>query len=461
MPSTLKNGIGAFTLKRKADESYMLFKALIMLSILACYGMGYRYVIRNGGFQAAPLFGVFYLSMALFNGLGCFYVIWPRFSQISHLSSEMSASFFFIIVFQILAFYLFFWLSSRYRPTGSQPRIFNSQNNPTLFLSLSFWAISLILVSAYISIQGLPFIFSLNPLDLGRSSLIALRSTALQLQYGVLVKGFYFFPTIAGTLGYIFYLDASNDGKTPSPLTRLIAWGGIVLASLLCVAFLHKTPLIFFLLSLWLARILSGRSARLKYNFLFAILLAVCVLGLYFVYNPDRSLSQYVSTLLPGIVRRIAGSYTQSLEAVIRLVQNEGTFGGSSLSNPGGLFPYVPVDLPTILHFEIMGKTGNAPVGAAGEGYANFGMLGAIFFVLLSNFYVFFAQLVTDQLGAKDKSLKVALAVFFSLSIFRIPISSISLSMMDPFNFIALLVILSVVYIRNRSYGPKLETVGE
>ncbi len=424
----------------------MLLNILFFLVIVAIHAVGWRFVLGHGGFWQAPLFGIYYLAIFALNGLGCFYVIWPRFSQIGHLSPEMSTPFFIIIVFQALFFYAFFALASRYL-LPSAPTPSGHKDDPVIAISLTFWTISLALVLLYVLLIGVPFLFAINPLNMGRSALIALRSSSLQNQSGILVRGFYFFPTIAAVFAYIHYLQAGRDSQTLTRSLRAYTFGGIALAALLNVAFLHKTPLVMLLFSLWLARVIILRQNNLRNTLSFGLLAMVVILGLYFVYNPNRSLAQYVSTLLPSIARRIFGSYTQSLEAVIRLVQDEGTWGGITISNPGGIFPYRPIDLPTILHYQIMGKAGNAPVGAAGEGFANFGLPGALLFIVFANFYVFAAQLITDFVGRRNPAQRGCLVIFFTFSVLNLPMASISLSILDPFNMIALFVILVVVHL--------------
>jgi len=418
-------------------------QVLIFISILGLYAAGWPLVVGRGGLFRQPLPAVFYLSMFLFNGVGSFYVVWPQFSQIGHLSAEINTTFYLIVVVQILVFYLFWFFNLRYRipsPTSREGLAYD-QLKP---VSLVFWVLSLAMVLLYVFMEGMPYGWTINPLSLGKSEIISMRTASVQIRLGFLRMGFYYFPIIAALAGMLMWLERRHLGPPPRWPGSLLAMGQIILGAMLTLAFLHKTPLVMLLFALITGVVLYRQQIRWRFAVLTTGGFIVLIGMLYLMYNPAREMDSYITFLLPSIIRRISGSYTQTLAAVIALVEQRGTFGGMTLSNPGLLIPYTPVDLPSMLHLEIMGREGNAPVGFAGEGFANFRWPGVLLFLLLANGYVFLAQAMVDWFGRRSQALWTFLAVFFVLTVYQIPISSISLTILNPVMLIALAIILAL-----------------
>jgi oligosaccharide repeat unit polymerase len=413
--------------------------ALVYSAILGLHLAGWWAVMAQGRFLRRPLPAVFYLVMLVFNGFGSLYVVWPELSQIRHLSPEIGNTYLLLVVLQILVFYVFLLLSGRYLRTASPA---SDRNRGTLVgrVSVIFWALSLIMVGAYVAREGIPYGLTINPVDFAKQEIISLRTSAVQIQLGVLIVGFYGFPVL-GAVGSLLYWRA----RPSSTARRLFLLLSLASAVLLSLAFLHKTPVVALLSALLLAYLLQRQRIAWRLLLSTISIVVVVILALYFLYNPDHELQRYLTSLLPGIVRRIMGSYSESLAAVIDVVHRRGFFGGTTLSHPGIHLPYQPVDLPGVLHEEIIGRPGNAPVGVAGEGYANFGWPGAVLFLVLANAYVFLAQGLIDWLGRNDRSLWSFGAVFFALIIYQLPTSSISLTILDPVNLLSLLVILATV----------------
>ena len=418
--------------------------ALVYSAILGLYLAGWPVVMAQGRFLSRPLPAIFYLVMLVFNGFGSLYVVWPELSQIRHLSPEIGNTYLLLVSLQIVIFYVFVLLSGRYLGTAG-PALTRGRGTHVGRVSAVFWFLSLTMVAAYVALEGIPYGLTINPIDFAKQDLISLRTSAVQIQLSVLIVGFYGFPVL-GAVGSLLYWRA-HPSSTARQLLLVLSLTAAVLLSL---AFLHKTPVVALLSALLFAYLLHRQRIAWRLLLSTGTIVAIVILALYFLYNPGHELQRYLTSLLPGIVRRIVGSYSESLAAVIDVVHRRGFFGGTTLSHPGIHLPYQPVDLPTVLHEEIIGRTGNAPVGVAGEGYANFGWPGAYLFLIITNAYVFLAQGLVDWLGRLDRSLWAFCAVFFALIIYQLPTSSISLTILDPVNLLSLLVILAIAARRDR-----------
>lgn len=192
---------------------------------------------------------------------------------------------------------------------------------------------------------------------------------------------------------------------------RRLAVTATVLGGVLSVSFLHKTFFAYFVIGIFLTgAVLSGNVLRRGVKFGAFLISGASVLYLVYLGFSQEALP-YVAPLL---IHRIFEVYPWAAAVTLELFQSQADYlGGTSFTNPSGLFPYEQVSLARMIFPHIYGsfKTGSAPAPSAYELYANCGWSGFVLGILVCVGYV----LVMTRFSWSTKPVLVALSIFLTI----------------------------------------------
>ena len=123
---------------------------------------------------------------------------------------------------------------------------------------------------------------------------------------------------------------------------------------------------------------------------------------------------------------------------------NHELYLGSTFPNPGGIFPFNPIYLPSIMHLEFMKFPGNLSTPAVGEIYANFGFTFTCIYIMLMPIFIALIerQLLQSQI---EGVIKVALVVYLSLLVFLLAQTSLFSSVFE-LKHIAFILLVSIIF---------------
>ncbi|ADV91931.1 hypothetical protein E2I22_00785 [Vibrio vulnificus] len=210
--------------------------------------------------------------------------------------------------------------------------------------------------------------------------------------------------------------------------------------------FLHKMPIIILLFAVFMTRILSNGKVNVKKIIYLTIISIILVFVFYVIYFPGRELSYYLFDMPLSIIHRIIGVYSESVALTIKHVENVGYYYGTTFINPMGLFPFEPIYLPKIIHYEYIGYDGSMSVPAVGEIYANFGTFATILYIVTLPLLIFFFERFLFSI--KNRDLSLIFLVYSSILSLQLSQASQFNSYLNPKNillFIFVFIFLNVV----------------
>ncbi|MEZ9779139.1 hypothetical protein AB4292_00870 [Vibrio cyclitrophicus] len=213
------------------------------------------------------------------------------------------------------------------------------------------------------------------------------------------------------------------------------------------IVFLHKTPIIILIITMFLSKALSGEKLTYGKTLRLGGVVTFSILGFYVFYFPDRPMDFYLINLPDSIFHRISGVYSETLAYSIYRVESmhEGLLLGTSFPNPLGIFPHTPIYLPRILHTEMMGFPGNMSAPAIAEIYLNFGLLACLMFIFLAPFLIMLIEKYFSELKVNNV-LKTSLVIYVSVMVVSMSQSSLFGTLLEPKNVIIFAMIM--IYIR-------------
>lgn len=305
--------------------------------------------------------------------------------------------------------------------------------------SLLVWALALAIIGHYVYRFGLPLLFTVHNSVPG--DLLELRTVqTVHVPWHRYYYGFHWLPTLATVLLFFRWIGGENGHG------RLLFFFSLAGASVLSVSFFRKTYAVELIMVLSFAYImLSWHRIRLSSIASLAVASLSVAWLLYVPYFHDRSVAYFFTTIPEGLFRRIVTAYSESSAAVFAMIDDSSDFFmGRTFSNPGGIFPYEPTNLPGLMYgffYPDVTSGGNKPVGALAEAYANFGWIGVFGFALAIFLIITGVQFL--YLVAQKNVVIASLTCMLLIEVYRIHQNSLVSSILSPMLLIMVFLVVS------------------
>ena len=410
-------------------------------------GLFQIYLVIRNGISKSTLLGVYILSFTVLNILGSFYVYFPDTSPYI-LSKNYASSTFFIVLILHQFVLLISWLLCSSNKLYSVPDILPSDGKNSIRPLFTLVCIIFGLVGFDIVRNGLPIFYSTFGTELSNTDFVKKRSEYFNHNGSFFLNslGYYIAPLF---LGVILLLRAL---KKPNLSRKLIMAFGLVFGSALSLSFLHKTPLLIFVASLFFVYSLSVKMDKkvLRRLFYFTVIISVLLLAQYYLIFANQVIYSYWD-IFNAILNRLIGVYPLGLAVAIDVQESTGFLLGRTFPNILGLFPQ-SFDLSSAIHWQLFTLKGNAPAPFIGYAYINFGLVGMIVMSIVS--VVILRVLDIYIINIKNIYFKGCLLALLFQKVLYMAMSSLFDNILNPrdiFLYIVLLTILYLKFYENRS----------
>ncbi len=221
-----------------------------------------------------------------------------------------------------------------------------------------------------------------------------------------------FIEELANFVAFVFY---SLYLKTKKRFSLILFILSFIVSAFACVMATEKGPFVWLLIGLFVVWTLVGANGRYPLRGLFLIFISVLIF-LVFAYIYFMGVDDIGKALLNIISRAFAGSIQPAYHYIEFFPDRKDFLLGASLPNPGGIFPHVPYQLSReIMNWVnpegyLRGVVGTMPTVFWGEAYANFGVVGIIFFPVFIGFLVQLVELLFSKF--KNTPLKIGFYVW-------------------------------------------------
>ncbi len=414
-------------------------KLALYLSLIFVYLPLIVLVVKNRIFFKSPFYATYLYSIFFLNVVGSCIIFFPELN-IYGMQRLFSFEFYGLLILQGVFFYIFFPANNKFKLRIYDEQVVSRyhllQARKAFWYLLSFTVIILLLF--YVR-YGLPTLYNVD-FSSGNGSLMASRidffNTAQQVWFYRI--GFYVLPQLAGV---IFYLIIRRNVYLISRVSFMIF---VMLVSILALSFLHKTPVVLFWFSIFLAKILDDKKANASLILRWCLGILTLIVLWYVVYFPGRELGFYADFMMLSVLNRVFGVYPLGLAMSVEITKEYGFFYGTTMNNPLGVLPYETVQLSKLIHFKLAGIPGNHPAPALGYAYADFGWIGAILTLFFIKICLFSLQVMVNQI--KNKFLYIALVSYLSLRVMFLSMSSASEILLNVGEVITLIIVLMTYF---------------
>jgi hypothetical protein len=244
----------------------------------------------------------------------------------------------------------------------------------TLIVFAVLWSYSTAILALYVSRHGLPPLLTVltgwGPMDV--YAVRGEKTTSL-------AEGSHWYTLGLQTVPYFTFIYAYvHRSLERTRAATLLFAVSTVLAIAFATSFANKDVLLHLALFIVLAQACLGRRGIRPAQ---ALLYAVLGLGSVFlflrVYLLDRGALDVLHLFSGYLVDRLLFVYAEAHAHIVRIFPHEHAFfDGRALANPGGLLPFVPVELTQYLGYRVLGHLANYSTPSFSNGYANFGLPG-------------------------------------------------------------------------------------
>lgn len=281
--------------------------------------------------------------------------------------------------------------------------------------------------------------------DLAEGRLAGLGARALEVErWKRGWVGFHWFaPAFYGIPTFLVLYTFALRHFSPCKTHKLLFWLSLGAATALSVTFLSKGVVVFLFTGLAIADILLHARIRIRTMFVAGLGLAVA----FWLYTVFFSTAGMPLTELGKLMwHRIIETYSMAAGVILSLFpEHLPFFNGVTINNPGGLLPYEHVDLSFIVYKYLYGVPhGGATFAAVWEGYANFGYLGLVTFIMLVQLLVFSLHLTFRF--ARKSAFTFALFGYLSLQIISTWANSVFYTLLNPPFLLTVIVLVGVRY---------------
>ena len=408
---------------------------LIMYFLLvALYVPLLTVLIKKNYLYNCPFYSVYLFSIFIFNIIGSIVVFEHSMSIFSTVL--YSDTFFYILMLQLLVFYATFPLLKVFSRTANQRNLVTYGFSTLAFrMYLACWAGALVIIALFVMLYGLPPLMKVG-YGGGNSVIIAARNDFFDTvgQFWFFRIGFYLLPMVAGVVAYVWY---RTTGEKKAKLCFVY---GSILGSFLALQFLHKTPLAMYWIGIFFAKIMFERQVKIKVLMVSLVGLITTLGVLYYIYYPGQDLEYYVSFLSKSLLNRIFGAYAMTLAHVPIITEDTGYFYGATFNNPMGLLPHEVVNISKMVHEMMFHIEGYAPPPAMGYAYADFGLIGVVFWSLFLCLFLLFLQALVNSF--KSYSARLAAIAYLCSKVMFLSMQSISDIVVNPVEIITVCLVI-------------------
>jgi hypothetical protein len=236
------------------------------------------------------------------------------------------------------------------------------------------WSYSAAILALYVSRHGLPPLLALLT-GSGPADLYAIRGEKTTS----LAEGSHWYVLGLQTVPYFTFIYAyvHRSLARSRAATLLLLLSG-VLALAFATSFANKDVVLHLALFVVLAQACLGRrGVRPAQVLLYAALGLGSVFLFLRIYLLDRGALDVLQLFGGYLVDRLLFVYAEAHAHIVRIFpQEHAFFDGRALANPGGLLPFVPVELSQYLGYRVLGHLANYSTPSFSHGYANFGLPG-------------------------------------------------------------------------------------
>ena len=422
----------------------MYYSILLALSIVFIYLSS-----KNNLFFKIPIYISYVYSIIFFNVIGSYYVFYPEKSlvlvrKIFLTNSDHETTFFFILLIQLLSFFLFLPIHLNNTCMIKDKFFLSDKIFYRYIYSLS--AISLIIILSFFYQSGIPPFFKSGFGEVSNNLIMADRADFFQNinNFWVYSAGFYMIPTSLSILLFINYkIKKSNFDK-------IIFFVYFFIAAILSLSFLHKYPLIYLITQLFFASIIFDQKINLYRVLYFGI---SCVTLIFLSYLLVLSADYYaydsgfiLTRIFQTIFQRVVVIYSLSLSVVPEIVHYNGFFQGSvGMINPLGLLDIEQFNLQKELHLLMYGIPGNNPAPAIGYAYANFGYTGILSFVFLINILIYIYQSFCNRIN--NQHISIFVTIFFMMKAINLSMTTVWDNLLNPQELVTLTICLTIYFL--------------
>ncbi|MEO5378297.1 MAG: hypothetical protein H7832_11035 [Magnetococcus sp. DMHC-6] len=422
-----------------------VFSLLMYLSILLPSILLLFLNVRTRMSRKNPLFFMSFVGVFVFNVIGSFEVFYnEKIFSIAYYSSMGAV---------IAIFYFLFILFRLEEKTFAIQWSSIFERRPIVNVPLlgALGAFTIGMFMLYYSRHGLPPIFEF---DKGGWDVYKARGekwTTLPEGTHWYQMGFFFIPTFLIVYCYILkVLHKKLFFTVLFYVTLIVSFPFLTIVG-------SKSPMIDMIFSLFIAQImLKPGMLRLSLIFKYVFVALFIFFIIMVIQLQDRS-EWDVLLLIPGFLfDRIGSVYAEAHAHMLNLIPAQfDYFYGLGMSNPGGIFPYTPVNLSHFLGYQVNGHLQNYSMPSFTHLYANFGWVG-----FFADFIILFCMISIVQFFFKNQAKSPVVLTCYIMTIKKLlnfSIETIQLVFSEEIVLVILLIIFfdflfeSVVIRSNRA----------
>lgn len=404
-------------------------------------GLSQLYMIGRNGLRKSLFLGIYILSFTLLDVIGSFYVYYPEISPYGLKINYGSGTFTIVLLLHQLLLFIS-WVHFSSKTLQGNLVSYHRQPRPSLRSIVILVSLVILLVGVDIYRNGLPIFFQNIGGELSNSELVELRSDYFERSgsFWLNTIGYYVAPMMLSIIYLISYL------QRPTWFARILMIMAFVIGGSLALSFLHKTPLLVFIVTLFFVYYLSKSKINhlTRKMFFMAFGVIIVLLGQYYFVFSNQIIYSYWD-ILNAIINRLIGVYPLGLAVSIDLQDSTGLLLGKTFPNTLGLFPG-SFNLAAAIHQELFSITGSAPAPFIGYAYINFGMIGVLTMTLISILLLRILDMVLARVS--NLYLKACLYGFLFQKVVYMSMSSIFDNLLNPRDIFLCTLIFSILYLR-------------
>lgn len=410
-------------------ENEFLSLAVIMISVFSWFCMYCLAKVANGGSFFYPSLSNWFLWWLI-----VFALIGPTYLML-HRDSYEEAVGLYQYPDAVLAMWIMATLAAFFIPLGmiiankywdiNAHRLWNrfidttidaeylakSQSFKVTFVAVMI--VSLFVIAYYYSQIDIPILSVLSGMEI--EELALLRSDATNNFPGKYYRYRLFMAQVIPILLFISYFLRKYSFYKKCFLFLLL------IRIFICIANMEKSPIVDLIFLFLFARFYEKKKINKKYLVMVAggIVATIILMYVYFM-GADTSNSEMQLLLVEGILRRVFVGQIVGTAWYYEYVERYGLLLGATLPNPAGILPFehhrITVEIMEMVFPELvsLGIVGSMPTAFWGDGYINFGYMGAIICMLVWGIFLRTIDIyLQGKYASSGKVLMLVAYIFF------------------------------------------------